>query len=167
MKLDQGLLQCPRLVARNQPHRVVRPPIRMPAPTVDRDNSRVLQSTGNLRLAQKPLPQLGIVPPPGQNLLEGDHPIHLGVVRHRDLPHAPRSQWPQDLDGSRRPAHRVKRAGQFPLQLGLQLGQGPADLAPHWRRDPRGRSLHPRLAPRSPFGLEAITRPHDRPVHIQ
>ena len=90
-----GLLEA---VPPDEPHGVVRTAIRVSAQAVDRDDPRVLQPAGNLRLQHEASAAGRVVGVPVKDLLERDLAIQLLVERHENGAQASlgmRSQHPK------------------------------------------------------------------------
>ena len=79
---------------------------------VDRDNSGMLEFTGDLGLGHKPRPAPLVVCVRILDLLEGDGAVELGVEGHRDLSQASPGMRPQD------PEPKARRC-RFPDAEGL------------------------------------------------
>ena len=89
--------RLPERLAAHQPHGVIRPALAIAAQTVNRDDARMLQPAGDLRLAHEASPAVRVVGMPVLDLLEGHLAMQLLVPSHEDLAQpAPRVR-PQDL----------------------------------------------------------------------
>ena len=82
MKLQPRLLEA---LAANKPHGIERPAVGIASETVDRDDPRVLQPAGDLRLGEEPRPALQVVGMPVLNLFECDLAVQFGVARDEDV----------------------------------------------------------------------------------
>ncbi len=69
----------------HKPHGIKRPAVVVDAQGVDRHDSRMLESAGDLGLEQEPIAAVGVVGAFGLDLLQGHLALKLGVEGHRDL----------------------------------------------------------------------------------
>ena len=95
MELVDGLLER---IAANEPHGVVGPSAFVGPQPVDRNDPRVLQPAGDLRLQQEAGAAGGVVSVPVENLLERDLAVQFGVQRHEHGPQATAGVRPQHAE---------------------------------------------------------------------
>ena len=115
-------------VAPHESHGVIRSAVAVGAQAVNRDNPRVLQAAGHLRLEQEPLAHGWFVRVFLEDLLEGDLAVQLGVERHEDgaqsaLGVGPEHAEPLALAGGR--AYGVA-CGGVGVELARALGRSGA-----------------------------------------
>ena len=130
-------------VSPDEPHRVVRPPAVVGSQAVDRDDTRVLQPAGDLRLEHEATAAVRIVGVAGEDLLEGDLAVELGVERDEDGAQAASGVRPEDAEPLALGCGRAH--GEAAGSLGVVGFGGRAVIAPG---DPCERGLDVRLAKR-------------------
>ena len=104
VKLPQGLLERPRLLASDQAHGVEGATVGMRSAAVDRDDAGMLKAAGDFGLVEEAVPVFGIVGPRREDLLEGDCPVEFAVERLGDESHAPGGEGPPNGKAFRRAA---------------------------------------------------------------
>ena len=131
MEARDGLLEA---VALDEPHGVERAAVGVVAQAVDRDDPRVLQPAGDLRLQQEAGPADGVVGVDGLDLLQGHLAVQLPVEGDEDLAQPAPGVRPEDAVA--RAGHRTaspvgqgdewviprRAGGRDHGQPGLQLG---------------------------------------------
>ncbi len=97
MVAPDGLLEA---VPLDEPHGVIRAPVGIGAQAVDRDDARVLEPAGDLRLEQEPLTAGGIVGVRIEDLLERHLAVELAVEGHEHCSQAAAGVGPQHTEPS-------------------------------------------------------------------
>ena len=132
---SDGLLEA---VTTDEPHRVVGATVRVAAQAIDRDDPRMLQFPGELRLQQEPGPAARIMGELAQDLLQGHVAAELFVAGEVDATQAPLGVRPDDAKarcGGGGGAYRaatarvgglVRTGGDDPSEGGPELGIGDA-----------------------------------------
>ena len=90
-----GLLEA---IAPDEPHRVVGPPAVVGPQAVDGDDPGVLQPAGNLGLEQEATAAVRVVGVAGEDLLEGDLAVELGVEGDEDGAQTARGMGPEETE---------------------------------------------------------------------
>ena len=85
-------------VAPDEPHRVVRPAAVVSPQAVDRDDAGVLQPAGDLSLEHEAPAAVRVVGVAGEDLLERDLAVELGVEGDEDGAQAAGGMGPQDAE---------------------------------------------------------------------
>ena len=90
-----GLLER---VPLDEPHRVIGAPAAVGAQAVDRHDTRVLQSAGDLGLGDEPLAADRVVGVLLENLLERHLTVQLGIQGHEHLAQTAARMWPEQAE---------------------------------------------------------------------
>jgi hypothetical protein len=157
VEATDGVLEA---VAADEPHGVERPAVDGVAQPVDRDDARVLQPAGDLRLVLEPAAVAGIVGIAVLDLLQRHVAVQLGVAGEEDLAEAAAGVGPQDAEPRPKgagcaeagPADGavgvvVRACGGDVNQAGVELGVSDAGEVPAHRPDgAEGFQARPRIA---------------------
>ena len=115
-------------VALDEPHRVVRPAVVVGAQAVDRDDPGMLQPAGDLGLEQEPTAAGRVVGVLGEDLLERDLAVELGVQGDEDGAQAAGGMGPQDAEPLAVGAGGAGGVAGGPVGVAF-LGRARADVA--------------------------------------
>ena len=142
----------PEALAPDEPHRVVGPPLGIPAHAVNRDDAGMLQHPGDLPLEGEPSLALGIVGPFLPDRLQRDLTSQFPIDGPVDSPQAPLGMGDEDLESGRRHRGRGTVSLRFRSRRGARSGRS---RGRNRRRSPRrrlcperrGSSTAPRAGP--------------------
>ena len=156
-KRSIGLLEG---VPPDEPHGVERPAVGVGAQAVDRDDPRVLQPAGDLRLGQEPGAAAGFVGVVVEDLLERHLAVQLLVQRHEDSAQAAAGVGAEDAESLAVAGGGAEGVGGGAFGVVVAVAVGAEDAADERRVDLRvadGGEAPPDRRP-DPDGGEALLR---------